>query len=54
MVLLIDPDEESLVVIVENTSSFGPVTFEEGRLEVLVVTLEEEVVIGELLLLLRS
>lgn len=54
MVLLIYPDEESLVVIVENTTSLGPVTFEEGRLKVLVVTLEEEMVIGELLLLLRS
>ena len=38
----------------ENTTSLGPVSLEEGRLKVLVVTLEEEVVISELFLLIRG
>jgi hypothetical protein len=39
---------------VENATSLGPVSLEEGRLKVLVVTLEEEVVISELLLLISG
>jgi hypothetical protein len=54
LILLVDPDEESLIVIVENTTRLGPVSLEEGGLKVLVITLEEEVVISELLLLLRG
>lgn len=54
MILLVDPNEESLIVIVENTTRLGPVSLEEGGLKVLVITLEEEVVISELLLLLRG
>ena len=38
----------------EDTSGFGPLSLEEGRLEVLVVTLEEEVVSCQLLLLVSS
>lgn len=38
----------------ENTTRLGPVSLEEGGLKVLVITLEEEVVISELLLLLRG
>lgn len=52
MILLINPDEEGLVFVVEDTTSLGPVSLEESRLEVLVVTLEEEVIVSKLLLLL--
>jgi len=38
----------------EDTSSLRPVSFEESRLKIFVVTLEEEVVFSELLLLLRG
>jgi hypothetical protein len=51
LILLIDPDEESLAVVVEDTTSLGPVSLEEGRLKILVVALEEEVILSELLLL---
>jgi hypothetical protein len=51
LILFIDPDEESLVVIVEDTSSLGPVSLETSRIEILVTTLEEEMVSDELLLL---
>lgn len=54
LILLIDPDEEGLVLVVEDATGLGPVSLEEGRLEVLVVALEEEVILSELLLLLRG
>ena len=54
LILLINPHKESLVVVVEDTSSLGPVSLKEGRLEILVITLEEEVISGELLLLVSS
>jgi hypothetical protein len=54
LIFLIDPDEEGLVAIVEDASSLRPVSFEESRLKIFVVTLEEEVVFSELLLLLRG
>lgn len=54
LILLIDPHKESLVVVVEDTSCLGPVSLEESRLEILVITLEEEVVSGELLLLISG
>jgi len=49
LVLFVDPDEESLVVIVENSSSCGPVSVESGILEEPVALLEEEVVRDKLL-----
>ena len=54
LILFVDPDKEGLGLVVEDAAGFGPVALEEGRLEVLVVTLEEEVVFSELLLLLSS
>ena len=54
LILLIDPHKESLVVVVEDASCLGPVSLEESGLKILVITLEEEVVSGELLLLLSG
>jgi len=54
LILLIDPHKESLVVVVEDTSCLRPVSLEESRLEILVITLEEEVISGELLLLVSG
>ena len=51
LILLIDPDEESLGVVVEDTTSLGPFTLETGTLKILVTTLEKEVVRNKLLLL---
>ena len=44
LILLINPDKEGLVVVVENTTAFGP-----GNLQVGVTRHEEEMVIDELL-----
>jgi len=51
LILLIDPDEESLGVVVEDTARLGPFTLETGTLKILVTTLEKEVVRNKLLLL---
>jgi len=51
LIFLVDPHKEGLVLVMEDTSSLGPFSLEEGRLKILVVTLEEEVVLGELFLL---
>jgi hypothetical protein len=51
MVLLVDPDQEGLVVVVEDTTSLRPFSFEAAGLEILVTTLEKEVILNELLLL---
>lgn len=51
LILFVDPHEEGLSLVVEDSASFGPFSLEEGGLEVLVITLEEEVISGELLLL---
>ena len=49
LILLINPDKEGLVVVVENTTAFGPVALHTGNLQVGVTRHEEEMVIDELL-----
>ena len=49
LILFVDPHKESFVVIVEDTSSLWPVSLESSRLQVLVTTLEEEVISDQLL-----
>jgi len=49
LILLIDPDEESLGIIVENATALRPVTLHTGNLQVWVTRHEEEVIINELL-----
>merc|ERR1711937_873637 len=51
MILLVNPDEEGLGVVVEDTTGLWPLTLETAGFEVLVTTLEEEVISGELLTL---
>jgi hypothetical protein len=51
LVLLVNPHEEGLVVVVVDTTTLGPLTLETAGLEVLVSTLEQEVVGDELVLL---
>lgn len=51
LILLVDPDQESLSVIVEDTTGLGPFSLKTARLEVLVSTLEEEVISNERFLL---
>ncbi len=49
LVLLIDPDEEGLGLVVEDAPALGPVTLHAGHLQVRVSRHEEEVVIDQLL-----
>lgn len=49
LILLIDPDKEGLVGVVEDATALGPVALHTGNLQVGVARHEEEVVIDELL-----
>jgi len=49
LILLIDPDQEGLGIIVEDSTALGPVTLHTGNLQVGVTRHEEEVVIDQLL-----
>jgi hypothetical protein len=51
LILFVNPDKESLGIVVENTTAFRPVTLETAGFEVLVATLEEEMVSNELVTL---
>lgn len=50
LILFVDPDEESLLSVVEDTSAFGPVAIEATSFEETISLLEEEVVSNQLLL----
>lgn len=50
LILFVDPHEEGLVVVMENTTGLWPLTLEAAALKVLVTSLEEEVVGNQLLL----
>ena len=54
LVLFVDPNKESLIVVVEDASSCWPVSVEATSLEESVAFFEEEVVLDELLLFLWS
>ena len=54
MIFLVDPDEESLILVVEDTSAVGPVSIQTYSLKESVSLLEEEVIVNELLSLLLS
>merc|ERR1719471_1532228 len=49
LVLLVDPDKEGLLGVVEDTTTLGPVTLHTGNSKVPVARDEEEVVVNELL-----
>jgi len=49
LILLVDPDQEGLVGVVEDTTALGPVTLHTSDLQVGVTRHEEEMVIDELL-----
>jgi len=51
LILLINPHEEGLGIVVEDTSVFGPLSLKSSRLEIFVSTLEEEMIGDELFLL---
>jgi hypothetical protein len=44
LILFVDPDEESLGVIVVDTSSLGPLSLKTSRLKIFIATLEKEVI----------
>ena len=48
LIFFVDPHKERLVVIVENATSLGPISFQTARLQVLIAALEKEVVRNEL------
>ena len=49
LILLIDPDEEGLGIVVEDTTTLGPVTLHTGNLQVGISGHEQEVIVDELL-----
>jgi len=49
LILLVDPDQEGLVLVVEDTTALGPVALHTSDLQVGVTRHEEEVVVDELL-----
>ena len=49
LILLVNPDEESLGIVMEDSSSLWPVSLESARLKILVTSLEEEMISDELL-----
>jgi len=49
LILLIDPDQESLFVIVEDTTTFGPISLHSSNSEVSVSRDKQEVVVNQLL-----
>ena len=51
LILLVDPDEEGLLVVMEDASAFGPVSVEVASIQESVSLLEEEVIVDQLLLL---
>ena len=50
LVLLIHPDEEGLSIVVEDTTSLGPVVLKTAAFKIFVTTLEEEVILNKLVL----
>lgn len=50
LILLINPDEEGLLLVVEDTSAVGPVAVKTSDFEETVSFLEEEVISNELIL----
>jgi len=50
LILFVDPDEESLLLVMENTSSRWPVSVEISSSKIFVTFLEEEVIFNQLLL----
>ena len=52
LILLVDPDEESLLVVVEDASALRPVSVETNCFKEAISLLEKEVVCDELSLLL--
>jgi hypothetical protein len=51
LILLVDPDKESLGVVVEDTSSLWPVSLETAGFKIFITTLEKEMISDELVLL---
>ena len=49
LILLVDPDQEGLVSVVEDAAALGPVALHAGNLQVGIAGHEEEVVVDELL-----
>lgn len=50
LVLFVDPDEEGLGIVVEDTTATGPVTVQVASLKEAVALLEQEVIVNQLLL----
>ena len=51
LILFVNPHKESLGIVMEDTTGFGPVALETATFEILVTTLEEEVIGNKLGLL---
>jgi hypothetical protein len=54
LIFLVNPGQEGLGIIVEDASTFRPVTVKAASLEETVTLLEKEVIVNQLLLLLSG
>ena len=54
LILFVDPHKECLVVVVEDTTGFGPFALEATALQVFVTSLEEEMILDQLVFLSLS
>ena len=54
LILFVDPDKEGLLIVMENTTTFWPVSVEAACLKESISFLKKEMVIDELLLLCSS
>lgn len=51
LILFVDPHKECLVVVMEDTTGFGPFALEPTALQVFVTSLEEEMILDQLVFL---
>ena len=51
LILFVDPHKERLVVVMEDTTGFGPFALESAALQVSITSLKEEMILDELILL---
>ena len=51
LIFFVDPHKERLVVVMEDTTGFGPFALESAALQVSITSLKEEMILDELILL---
>jgi len=49
LVFLVDPNQEGLIVVVEDASAIGPVSIQTNSLKIFISFLEQEMIVNKLL-----